>query len=47
MVNYVARKVKWLLATCSVEKDTLENVDMNIVLTDFAFKIYAPRSYLF
>jgi hypothetical protein len=47
MVIYVARKVKWLLATCSVEKDTLKNVDMNIVLIDFAFKKYARRSYLF
>lgn len=47
MVNYVTRKVKWLLATCSVEKDTLKNVDMNIVLTDFAFKKYAQWSYLF
>jgi hypothetical protein len=27
------------LATCSIEKDILENVDLNIVINDFALKM--------
>jgi hypothetical protein len=34
------------LATCSIEKDILANIDLNIVLNDFASR-NAGRSYLF
>jgi hypothetical protein len=34
------------LATCSIEKDILANIDLNIVLNDFASR-NAQRSYLF